>query len=239
MTERNLSTWKWILAEIGIVVAGILIAFSLNSWWESRSDAAQEMAHLSALRADFRQNVERLDGLAEAQDRVSRASEELLVIARGLESAPPDSVNQLINEVFSSDQFDPVMGAYENLVNSGGLSQIRDDSLRSALASFAAMVDSRYAEEFSTALYLEFNRAFMGRLGWAGQVIRAEIEDGRAEEFEGWNQALLDDPVFQDHLALRFLSQRDVAEMYRDLGRQASVVLERTEAQIPPAGAGP
>lgn len=235
MSKRTPGSWSWVLAETGIVVVGILIAFSLNSWWEGRTAAAQERAHLSSLHTDFEQNVERLDALAVAQDRVSGASGDLLLIARDRAAVPPDSIDGLIGEVFSSDQFDPVMGAYENLVNSGGLAQVRDDSLRSALASFAAMVDSRYAEEFSTALYLDFNREFMGRLGWAGRVIGSlpGHEEGRPEgPGESWNQRLLDDPAFQDHLAFRFLTQRDVAEMYRDLAAQARVVLNRTRTLI-------
>jgi hypothetical protein len=235
MTKPKLPTGTWILAEIAIVVVGILIAFSLNSWWEGRAAAEREREHLSALRGDFEQNVQRLNGLARSQDLVSRASEELLLVTRGHASATPDSVDRLMSEVFSSDQFDPVMGAYENLVNSGGLAQIKDDSLRSALASFAARVDSRYAEDFATALYLEFNRDVMGRLGWAGAVLTQQFglegpEGG--DRTGGWNQAVLDDPGFQDHLALRFVSQRGVAAMYRDLAEQAEVVLERAEALL-------
>jgi hypothetical protein len=235
MPKPKLPTWSWILAETGIVVVGILIAFSLNSWWEGRAAAEREQAHLSALRADFVQNAARLHALARSQEGVSRASGELLHVATGHAAAKPDSVERLMSEVFSSDQFDPVMGAYENLVNSGGLTQIRDAELRSALASFAAMVESRYAEDFSTTLYLEFNRAFMGRLGWADAVLGHQFglgargpEDGPG----GWNQAVLGEPEFQDHLALRFVSQRDVAAMYRDLAGQAEAVLQRVEALL-------
>ena len=233
MRESSLSTWKWVLAETGIVVAGILIAFSLNSWWADRSAAVQEQAHLLALHSDFKQNVERLNGLAKQQDRVAGASRDLLLIARDVKSASVGSVDQLIGEVFSSDQFDPVMGAYENLVNSGGLSQIKDEDLRRMLATFSAMVESRYAEEFSLTFYLEFNRAFMGQIGWADAVLKRELieNDGGMELPEtDWNHELLADPAFQDHLALRYLTQAQVAQMYRELGRQAEQVLERTAA---------
>jgi hypothetical protein len=235
MSNPKIPVWGWVLAETGIVVVGILIAFGLNSWWEGRASVDRERAHLTALHSDFERNVERLDALARTQDRVSRASGDLLLIARGHGSAPPDSVDRLMGEVFNSDQFDPVMGAYENLVNSGGLAQIRDPDLRAALASFAAMVDSRYWEEFSTALYLDFNREFMGRLGWAEIILRHELGIG-GEASPGprtsWNHEILADPVFQDHLGFRFFSQRDVAGMYRTLAGQAGLVLERIEALL-------
>jgi hypothetical protein len=204
MPSPSARTRRWILVEIGIVVVGILIAFALNSWWEGRAAGAREQAHLRALHADFTANVERLHALARSQDRVSRASGELLRVARGEGSAEPDSVDHLMGEVFSSDRFDPVMGAYQNLVHSGGLAQIRDDRLRSALASFAATVDSRHAEQFSTTLYLEFNRAFLGRLGWADAVLgeASGLDGAGAGGPEGggrWNREVVTDPGFQDN----------------------------------------
>jgi hypothetical protein len=48
----------------------------------------------------------------------------------------------------------------------------------------------------------------------------------------GWNQAVLGDPGFQGHLALRFVSQRAVAAMCRDLAEQAKMVLERADALL-------
>lgn len=235
MPKPKLPAWSWVLAETGIVVVGILIAFGLNSWWEGRTASDRERAHLSALHSDFERNVERLEALAMTQDRVSRASGDLLLIARARASASPDSADHLMSEVFNSDQFDPVMGAYENLVNSGGLAQIRDSDLQAALASFAAMVDSRYWEEFSTALYLDFNREFMGRLGWADMILRNELTTGDEASpgpRSGWNLELLADPAFQDHLAVRFSSQRDVAAMYRQLAEQAGLVLERIDGLL-------
>lgn len=235
MPKSKLSTWRWAFAEIGIVVVGILIAFGLNSWWEGRAAQDREQSHLATLHSDFQRNVERLEALAKTQDRVSQTSRDLLLVARGHASASPDSVDRLMSEVFSSDRFDPVMGAYENLVNSGGLSQIRDPILRATLASFAAMVDSRYWEEFSMTLYLDFSRAFMGRLGWADAILGLEAGIGSEtspERQPGWNHEILADPTFQDHLAFRFSSQRDVAGMYRNLADQALQVLERIEALL-------
>ena len=66
MTTKTSSSggWNWraTAREIGIVVAGILIAFALDSWWDRRNDARREAAYLLALHADFQENLERLRG---------------------------------------------------------------------------------------------------------------------------------------------------------------------------------
>jgi hypothetical protein len=231
---RTVGTKTWILMETGIVVVGILIAFSVNSWWESRSAQERERAHLHALRADFAQNAERLERLADRHDGISEHSRALLVVARQDRSLPPDSVVRLVGEVFSSDRFDPVMGAYQGLVHSGGLAQLQDDSLRTALATFASRLDSRYAEFFATELYLSFNREFMGHTGAAEWVLsrHPEVEvHGLATAFDF--DPVLRDPRFQEYLAIRHSTTREVAGYYRELGRQAAAVLERIEELVP------
>lgn len=234
MPQKNVRSWRWVLAETGIVVAGILIAFSLNSWWDGRAAAEREQAHLQALEADFGRNVQQLEALVGFQESVADASLGLLLIARGQEAAEAVRVERLMGQVFASDRFDATMGAYEDLVNSGGLAQIRDERLRASLATFASMLDSRYAEQYATSVYLDFNRAFLGRLGWADGVLQqleGEGAGGGPGVATAWNHALLDDPVFQEHLALRHLAEQQVAEVYRALAEQARVVLERIERE--------
>jgi hypothetical protein len=75
----------------------------------------------------------------------------------------------------------------------------------------------------------------MGRLGWADMILRNELttgDDASPGPRSGWNLELLDDPAFQDHLAVRFSSQRDVAAMYRELAEQAGLVLERIDGLL-------
>lgn len=124
-----------VLIEMLVVVASILIAFSLDAWWTQRADERTGAAHLRALQSDFAQNVSRLKVHIEREERVADASRRLLLVATSPTTpSPEDSMSNLLGQVFNSGRFDPVMGAYEAVVNSGGLAQIADDSLRLALA---------------------------------------------------------------------------------------------------------
>jgi hypothetical protein len=211
------------LGEVVIVTIGILIAFSLDAWWDGRELASREQAHLRALGSDFRENVERLSEMIEFQDGVSQSCGDLLAVARG-EAADSASIRALISEVFNSNRYEPVMGAYEALVSSAGLTLISDESLRASLAQFAAQVRNDYAERFSEAQYFAFTREFAGRLRF--------FEDpksvaGRPDAYAD----LLSDPRFQEFLTLRHASERDVAGRYRDLLEQAEAVLAQIESQ--------
>jgi hypothetical protein len=225
-------------AEAIVVVASILIAFSLDAWWNKRAQENTETAHLRAIRSDFQQNVSRLKILIEREERIAAASRGLLHVATS--SAPPsaqDSISHLLGQVFNSGRFDPVMGAYEAVVNSGGLAQVRDDSLRLALADFASLLESRYYERYSDELYFDFIRGFTGRLGFSAAVLASDsLATENAAAVSPSQRGLLSDPKFREHLALRYLAESDVASWYRGLLEKAERVLDLTQRALPVDG---
>jgi hypothetical protein len=223
--RRRLNLLMRALGEIGIVTVGILIAFALEAWWDDRSMSRQEQVHLRALASDFQQNVDALKRLIALEENVAASSHELLLRAQAGESGSSEPLAKLISSVFNSARYEPVMGAYEALVNSAGLTLIRDDSLRAALAQFAARVDDHYAERWSNELYFAFAREFGGQIMLG---FRTEPEAERERKF----QQVLHDPRFQGHLALRYYGERDLAREYRDLLQQAEAVSTQVRKQI-------
>lgn len=222
------------LIEVVVVVASILIAFSLDAWWSRRAEERTGTAHLQALRSDFEQNVARLHVLIEREDRIANASRRLLLVAVSpTVPSPEDSVSSLLGEVFNSGRFDPVMGAYEAVVNSGGLSQVRNDSLRLALADFASLLEGRYNERFSDEIYFEFIRGFMGQLGFTAAVVASDsLATANAAALPLFQGELLRDPKFREHLALRYVAESGVAASYRGLLEKAERVLHLTGRAI-------
>jgi hypothetical protein len=219
------SAWLRAAREIAIVTLGILIAFALNAWWEEHRERRQEQQHLRALASDFEQNVKRLVFLVEKQERVARRTFSLLEAARAPQPGTPESIRSLVQEVFSSQRFEPVMGAYEALVNSTGLTLIRDDELRSALADFAALVNGRYAERFADELYFQLVQTFAGRLQFADMLAAPQATPASYAE-------LLQDPKFQEYLAWRHLLEQQVGDHYRGLHQRAEHILEQLEAGV-------
>jgi hypothetical protein len=230
--KRRATRGRWnglasVPGEIAIVTAGILIAFALDTWWDNRATAEREQIHLRALVTDFEQNVAALQALIETEEDVMAKSRELLELTRMSPPIPTASLVELMNGVFNSKRYEPVMGAYEALVNSGGLMLIRDEPLRAALAEFAARVDGKYAESWSDEHYFAFAREF----GASFMLYSWEGESGLSHQLV--IERMLRNPRFQEHLAVRYYSERDMARKYRDLLRQAENVLSQLRAQQP------
>jgi Family of unknown function (DUF6090) len=213
------------VGEIIIVTIGILIAFVLNAWWENHKEQRQEQAHLRALASDFEQNVEQLQLLVAKEELIQQSSLQLLRIARTRQEASAKTVSDLARGVFTSRRFQPVMGAYEALVNSAGLTLVHDDALRASLASFAAQVGGNSGESMSNDLYLSFIRSFVGRLPVIEEILQAP-PDGPTLV------ALLADPEFQGYLAFRYAAEGDVENRYRTLLNQARDVQKLLHEQI-------
>jgi hypothetical protein len=215
----------WIAGEIFIVVAGVLIAFGLNAWWTERSARSEEQTHLLALIRDFEQNVGVYEELIARANRTSNASLELLQLARKRPDTDAAVVGGMIGPVFSSYRKKPALDAYDALVSSGGLTLIRDEKLRAALAGFADRSSEPYQERFSDQLYLAFTTRYVGRLqiaaGVAGDV-------AQPESFVD----LLSDPAFQEHLAYRHVLERNVVSHYEDRLSEAMDILRQLRAEL-------
>jgi hypothetical protein len=213
--------------EIAVVVVGVLIAFALNAWWVERDARRTEQVHLRALSADFERNAGSLRVLVERQGRVEQASLNLLKLARTEPSAPPERVRAMLGPVFSSIRFEPVMGAYDALLNSAGLALISDDELRASLATFAARMSGRYTERYADELYFSLTREFAGQIRFA-DVLLADADSSASFA------SLLGDPKFQDHLAFRHSAEREVADEYGLFLKEAEAIIVHLRNQLRP-----
>jgi hypothetical protein len=223
------SVLLWIAGEIFIVVAGVLIAFALNAWWAERSARIEEQTHLRALIRDFEENVGVFGELITRARRTSDASLELLQLARKQPDTDPAVVGSMIGPVFSSYRKKPALDAYEALASSGGLTLIRDEKLRAALAGFADRSSEPYQERFSDEVYLAFTNRYIGQMQIAAGVA------GDAAQPKSFAD-LLSDAAFQEHLAYRYVLERNVVSHYEDRLSEARDVLEQLRSQLDDSG---
>jgi hypothetical protein len=226
IARRRWRAFAAALGEIAIVTIGILLAFSLEAWWDNRATAEREQAHLRALESDLLKNIAALKEQIEGEESVMSSSTALLARIREPRSGGKASLEELFNQVFSSGRFEPVLGAYEALVNSGGLTLIRDEALRASLAEYVANLRGRYTESWSDEHYFAFAREYAGRL------MLLQTQKASAADRKRAYEAMLGDARFQEQLATRYYSERDMANKYRGLLREAEQLLARLRSEM-------
>jgi hypothetical protein len=141
-------TWKRALAELTLIVLGVLIALGANSWWENRSDRQRERSYLRQLLADVSETEVRL------QQSIRIDSANLALVSRFLDAAgefhagevdraaapPADSLGSWAVTAYAS--FIPLSGTYSALVQDGAIQLLRSDSLRFHIIAYAATIAS-------------------------------------------------------------------------------------------------
>ncbi len=98
--------------DVVILVLGILIAFSLDAWWDTRRDARREAVYRQELNRKFTSNVELLEGAHAVNEASIEAAHELadMVATRdtGVDRAAFD---RALARAFRLQFFDPAVGA--------------------------------------------------------------------------------------------------------------------------------
>ncbi len=148
--------WKRILAEATAIVAGILLAFAIDAWWDDRAEARQEQRLLTALLAEFETNIQTLQQARTEYEHLYLLALRLLEYVPGKVAELDDAeIIELFQSLLAAASIHLESGAYAGLIASGELSLISNESLRSRLAAWPSYVD-----EWSEEQDAVFNNAF-------------------------------------------------------------------------------
>jgi hypothetical protein len=139
MTNTNNIQWKRIAAEGVAVVVSILLAFSIDTWWEDRQEARLEIVYLLELQEDFELNKSRLEDQAVELLEVARSM--LVLQEQSVLESPSMSISELnenFSQIINMSSVFLVNRAYANMTGSGDLKIIRSRPLKNALANYYA-----------------------------------------------------------------------------------------------------
>jgi hypothetical protein len=131
--------WFAIL-EVLLVVIGILIALKVNNWTEEQKLRTIEKSVLMDLRSELYANISRLDSIINERENVLAAGR-LLLEQSGPDASWDSEVNfdsLLFKIVVSGWKFFPESGVVTDILNSGKLNVIQNDSLRYMISSLPA-----------------------------------------------------------------------------------------------------
>ncbi len=219
-----------LVVEGFVIVVSILIAFALDAGWDGYQKGLTEQAHLAALRADFTQTRDHLDGAIKDQQRI-------IDIARQLKLAESDTavrptgaaLDSMLFWLLALPGFKPVSGAHEALISSGHLSLIRDRDLRAALATWSNYVESveatnRWAEDGWNLINAPF---LMKEMSLTQIVPDGILEELSVSSHPRNHTALFDDPYFHNLVTLRWLAAVDIIRSLQWMRKDVDLILAR------------
>jgi hypothetical protein len=150
-TKRYL---KYAIGEIILVVIGILIALSLNSWKEDRIQHNEELQTLRQLREEFTANLVQLDEKISMRTAMVNAGTMLLNYHDDPSMIITDSVDVYLARTSVAPTFDPITN---DLISAGRLYLIRNLELRSKLSKWPSDLVQVTEEETAWIFILRNN----------------------------------------------------------------------------------
>src|SRR5262245_9529101 len=130
--------WRGALVEGFAVLAGVLMAFAIDAWWDSRSDRVREAQYVAAIKAELLGNRQAVnDHIQQMLSDIKDVSHYLnTVVAANAQTVSDSAIHAMVWNVGPYYAFVPARAAFDDLIASGGLQLIRSDTLRRAIAAY-------------------------------------------------------------------------------------------------------
>ncbi len=219
MNEIQNIPWKRLSTEAAVIVASILLAFSIDAWWDERRDRQRESEVLVALKSDFEQNRQILqDALAfnaESLETVRYFSDQ--IAASRVVSTDFD---RLYARSIRVRFFQPVSATYESLISGGDIALIRSDASRTALVEWGTAIKwNNRAEGYLTEQFMDVFYRFATRTSSLSRILAPEndVNAPVTPAFEHDRELLIGNREFHNVLATRALFLKYLVESNREL----------------------
>ena len=134
-----------LLAELLVIVVGVLIALAADAAWDDYTEGRREADVLADLLTEFRDHETRLSADIQTNELAHAAALQYGAVLRGELVITGDSLTRLVDRSQRGARFDPRTGTLSSLLDGGELALIGDPELRRALAGWGDRVDEARA----------------------------------------------------------------------------------------------
>ena len=176
LSENRVSKYLiYAIGEIFLVVIGILLALQINNWNEENKTYIKQRSYLALVKSEMSNN---LDALQIEKQRLSGTLEGLrqMVFLSDQSTAEINEkeVSASWGKAFSQTiRFKYENGALTELISSGVLKEIKNDSIRNILASWGGITQKVFIQENEVNSYVQKGNNYIEKHG----NVRVIIDD--------------------------------------------------------------
>ena len=152
MPERTLNreSVRWLILEGSAIVASILLAFSIDAWWDDRRENRQRQELIFALNLDFEITKERLATSIGVADSTIDRTLEFLLKTGDQDQHSVEELGHLVDAISDGIAFKESLSAYESTVTTGKINLLTSPVLIQAIAEFYEALEM-YENQFQIA----------------------------------------------------------------------------------------
>jgi len=248
--NKPIKYMRYAIGEIILVVIGILIAFSLNNWNDNRKNKRKEKVILQKLKSEYISNLKQLN--QKISMRKDAAESSIWLLKRfDLDdfNEKRDSIDYHIARTLFFPTYDPNTGITDELINTGNIYIINNDSIKTFLANWSASVidlkqDENTYETFVSTIYTPFlikNYQFRNivnemrnneELNNNYKTSLTKVDIQRRNKFNYINQKIEENQNFEDYFALIIDYCINHNDMAYDMHKSISEILDIIDREI-------
>jgi len=131
--NRPLKYMRYAIGEILLVMVGILLALQVNNWNNERSNRALEIKYLKGIKADLQMDLINLKTFIDDKELKYLSAAQLLEMKDPQTVSELDALDSIIWNVFVWIRYDQSTNTLDELIGSGNLSLIKNDSIKSMI----------------------------------------------------------------------------------------------------------
>ncbi|MEM7329622.1 MAG: hypothetical protein AAF437_12835 [Pseudomonadota bacterium] len=203
--------WFAVALDFFIVVVGILIAFQITNWNDLRQSHAAERALVERLNNEFSTLADVLEQrLVRGEQLVSGTAELITLVRDGDEPQNKDAVKSLL---LSASRYNAPVASpttFSDALQSGRLSNLRDDTLRDALNGYVISTDWWATVDGPVEPQIDPNSTFNEAITWG---VYPELADAMRQRVIDYDWALVSEA--ERELVAIYRKQTLQAEAYR------------------------
>ncbi len=148
LTENKFSKYLlYAIGEILLVVIGILIALSINNWNDIRKARIKETHYLKNIKIDLKINVFELDNYIKIRKEGIESANTIIEHIEGEPIKDIEKFNALGLPIYNWQKFHQNNNTFQELVSSGNLALISNDSIKSMLLNIESLYKKLKSEE--------------------------------------------------------------------------------------------
>jgi len=144
LSENKFSRYLlYAIGEIFLVVIGILIALQINNWNESKKNQKIELRYLKELKSEFAQNLVLANESIRSNENIKASSAKMLKFTgeKRIEISEMELALTMNQSFAPNPRYIPSPSIIEDLINSGIIASINNDTLRIQLAEWFVILE--------------------------------------------------------------------------------------------------
>ena len=224
--------WPYVIGELLIVTAGVLIALAISAWNSDRLDRNEQYDILTRLISDLEADVQSFDRRVRL---VEEKEESLNRLWSTLSGDGPDDPNQFLTDIvvganYGWNQGTATKATFNELVGSGKLMLIIDDAARSAIVRYYERYETQHLRideretDFPRISYQLVPRG--PTIGTLAGPIEGKAQSGLSEEFVNGQIEAAKSSALRDHVIAEMNLARFIRGVSSSLTEDAKSLIE-------------